>query len=103
MDIRRSELPLAVLMFSYFFLTITTFWILKPIKKTVFIGFYRQHSFDFAGLALSGPQAELLAKVLNMVVAYVAVVVFSALARNLRREQLTFVFSAFFLAAFAFY
>ncbi|MCA1789115.1 MAG: MFS transporter [Thioalkalivibrio sp.] len=103
MDIRRSELPLALLMFCYFFLVITTFWILKPIKKTVFINFYGEETFDFAGLALSGPQAELIAKVLNMVVAYVAVVVFSSLARTLRREQLTYVFGAFFLAAFAYY
>ena len=103
MDIRKSELPLALLMFSYFFLVITTFWILKPIKKTVFINYYAGEPFPLAGLALSGPQAELIAKVMNMAVAYVAVVVFSALARSLRREQLTFVFSAFFLAAFVFY
>jgi len=103
MDIRKRELPLALLMLAYFFLVITTFWILKPIKKTVFIGYYTHHTFDIAALSLSGPQAELIAKVMNMVVAYVAVVVFSALARNLRREQLTFVFSAFFLAAFVYY
>jgi len=103
MDIRRSELPLALLMFGYFFLVITTFWILKPIKKTVFIGFYQGGTFDWLGPAWSGPQAELLAKVLNMVVAYLAVVVFSALAKNLRRQQLTFVFSAFFLAAYVAY
>ncbi len=36
-DIRKSELPLALLMFSYFFLVITSFWILKPIKKSLFI------------------------------------------------------------------
>ena len=53
MTVRRSELPLALLMFGYFFLTITTFWILKPIKKTVFINFYKQGAFDFAGLSLS--------------------------------------------------
>jgi AAA family ATP:ADP antiporter len=103
MDIRRSELPLALLMFSYFFLVITTFWVLKPIKKTVFIGFYESRTFDLLGPAFTGPQAELLAKVMNMFVAYLAVVVFSALARNMRRQQLTFVFSAFFIAAFAFY
>lgn len=103
MDIRRSELPLALLMFSYFFLVITTFWILKPIKKTVFIGFYENRTFDLLGPAFDGPQAELLAKVMNMVVAYVAVVVFSALARGLRRQQLTFAFSGFFLACFVAY
>ena len=32
-DIKSDELPLALLMFGYFFLVITTFWILKPIKK----------------------------------------------------------------------
>jgi len=103
MDIRRSELPLALLMFAYFFLVITTFWVLKPIKKTVFIGFYENRVFDLLGPAFDGPQAELLAKVTNMLVAYVAVVVFSLLARNLRRQQLTFVFSAFFLACFVAY
>ncbi len=103
MDIRKAEFPLALLMFSYFFLVITTFWILKPIKKTVFIGFYEGRTFDWLGPAWDGPQAELIAKVMNMFVAYVAVVVFSALAKNLRRQQLTFVFSAFFLAAYVFY
>jgi len=103
MNIRKSELPLALLMFSYFFLVITTFWILKPVKKTVFIGFYQGRTFDWLGPALDGPQAELIAKVMNMVVAYAAVVVFSALARSLRRQQLTFAFSALFLAAFVVY
>ncbi len=40
MDIRPEELPLALLMFAYFFLVITTFWILKPLKKGLFIEFY---------------------------------------------------------------
>jgi AAA family ATP:ADP antiporter len=102
-DIQRAELPLALLMFVYFFLVITTFWILKPIKKTVFIAFYEGRTFDWLGPALDGPQAELIAKVMNMVVAYLAVVVFSALAKGLRRQQLTFVFSGFFLAAYVAY
>ena len=45
---------------------------------------------------MSGSQAELLAKVLNMGVALVAVAVFTLLSRTLQRQQLTFVFSAFF-------
>jgi len=28
--LQKSEVPLALLMFSYFFLVITSFWILKP-------------------------------------------------------------------------
>ena len=102
-DIRRSELPTALLMFSYFFLIITSFWILKPIKKSIFIQFYEKTGFDLFAWHLSGPQAELLAKVLNMAVAFVAVGVFTWLARRFRRQQLSFIFTGFFLASYAAY
>jgi AAA family ATP:ADP antiporter len=102
-DIRRSELPLALLMFSYFFLVITSFWILKPIKKSLFTEFYDKGGFDLFAWHMSGPQAELLAKVLNMVVAFVAVVVFTWLARRFRRQQLSFIFTGFFLASYVAY
>ena len=100
MDIKREELPLALLMFSYFFLVITCFWILKPIKKGLFIEFYDEAGFDLLGITYSAPQAELLAKILNMVVAFGAVVVFTRLSRQLRRQQLTFVFAVFFIACY---
>jgi len=102
-DIRKSELPLALLMFSYFFLVITSFWILKPIKKSLFIQFYEKAGFDLFAWHLSGPQAELLAKVLNMVVAFVAVAVFTWLARHFRRQKLSFIFTFFFLACYVAY
>lgn len=118
-DIRKSELPLAMLMFSYFFLVITSFWILKPIKKSLFIQYYDKDGFklmlDFYGLdglgldidslqwILSAPQAELIAKVLNMVVAFIAVIIFTWLARRFRRQQLTFIFTAFFMICYAAY
>ena len=100
MDIRRDELPLAIFMFSYFFLVITSFWILKPIKKGLFIEFYDETGFDLLGVTFSAPQAELLAKVLNMLVAFAAVVIFTRLSRQLRRQQLTFVFAVFFIASY---
>ncbi len=108
LDIRRDEWPLALSMFGYFFLVITSFWILKPIKKSLFIQFYDEAGFSLAvgglfQMEFLASQAELLAKVLNMVVAAVAVIVFTILARRLRREQLTYVFAGFFLAAFAAY
>jgi ATP:ADP antiporter, AAA family len=84
-------------MFSYFFLVITSFWILKPIKKALFIEYYDQTGFDLLAWHLSAPQAELLAKVLNMVVAFVAVMVFTWLVRRFRRQQLSFIFTGFFL------
>ena len=49
--VKREELPLALLMFGYFFLVITCFWILKPIKKGLFIQYY-----DVSGLNLFGWQ-----------------------------------------------
>lgn len=102
-DVRPEERRVAFLMAAYFFLVITSFWILKPIKKTLFIGFIADDGFEFLGSVLSAPQAELIAKVLNMFVAAAAVVVFSALSRRLRREKLTYVFTAAFIAAYAAY
>ena len=50
-NVRKAELPLVALMFTYFFLVITVFWILKPIKKTVFISYYASESVDFFGFS----------------------------------------------------
>lgn len=97
----RAELPLALAMFCYFFLVITCFWILKPIKKGMFIQFYDQGGLTFLGTQFAASQAELLAKMLNMVVAFLAVVVFSLLSHALRRQQLSYVFSGFFLLCYA--
>ena len=103
MDIRREEAPMAILMFCYFFLVIMTFWILKPLKKGLFIGFYDQAGFDLFGAHLDAAQAELIAKVLNMVVALVAVTIFTFLVRYFQREKLTYIFSGFFLICYALY
>jgi len=96
LDVKRRELPFVVLMFLYFFLVITVFWILKPIKKALFIGFYKGTGATFFGLG--GPEAEQLAKVGNMLVALVAMIVFTLLARRLHRQRLTFVFASFSVA-----
>ena len=95
-DIRRSEAPLAALMFGYFFFVITSFWILKPLKKGLFIAFYDADGFRALGLHLTAAQAELIAKVLNMAVAFLAVSIFALLVRSFQRQQLTYLFSAFF-------
>lgn len=100
--IHSGEWPLVGLMFSYFFAVITTFWILKPIKKGLFVGFYESsgRSFDLLGWELSSPQTELIAKIGNMVVVFLAVIVFTWLARRFRRQQLTYVFAAFCICGF---
>lgn len=100
LNLEREELPFALCMFAYFFLVITCFWILKPLKKGLFIQFYDQGGVQFMGLAFSAPQAELLAKMLNMLVAFAAVVVFSYLSRSFHRQRLSYLFSAFFIACY---
>ena len=100
-ELRPGEWRIAVAMFAYFFLVITSFWILKPIKKTLFLAYYGERSFDLFGRGFSGPDAELLAKVMNMLVAAVAVAAFSWLARRRRRERLSRVLTFFFIAGYA--
>ena len=84
MDIRRDELPQSLLMSFYFFLVITAFWILKPLKKGLFVGFYDQSAFNLFGWSLDAAQAELIAKVLNMFVAFFAAAAFVS-SSDLRR------------------
>jgi len=103
MDIKREELPLSLLMFSYFFLVITSFWILKPLKKTLFIRYYDAAGFTLFSSHMKAAQAELFAKVLNMVVAFLAVVVFTWLARNFRRQKLSYIFCVFFMGGYVIY
>ncbi|MCZ6874689.1 MAG: hypothetical protein O7G88_14355, partial [bacterium] len=71
--IQKDELPLALLMFSYFFLVISSFWVLKPIKKALFIQFYDQSGFTLFSWHKLAPHAELLAQGMKMVVAFGAV------------------------------
>jgi ATP:ADP antiporter, AAA family len=101
--IRREELPLALLMLLYLFLVITTFWINKTIKKSLFVEYYDKIGFDLLGWHLAAAQAELIAKVCNMFVAAGAMIVFSLLSNRLKRHRLTLAFCAAFGAAFALY
>lgn len=99
-DVRPDERRIAVLMAGYFFLVITSFWILKPLKKILFIGHYAASGFDIGGSHFDAPQAEALAKILNMVIALVAATTFALLSRTMRRQQLTYVFTTFFIVAY---
>jgi AAA family ATP:ADP antiporter len=104
-DVRREEWPFAATMSGAFFLVITSFWILKPLKKAHFIQFYDETSFSILGFDLEAAQAELIAKVLNMVVAAFAAALFSVASGHLRRERLLIAFALLFVlghGAFAF-
>ena len=101
--LRGAEVPFSLAMFACFFLVITSFWILKPLKKALFVEYYDRSGFELLGRSFGAAEAELLAKVLNLAVAFGAVLVFSALSRRLRRERLILAFTVAFLAAYAGY
>lgn len=90
-----------MLAFVHFFLVILSFWILKPLKKGLFIQHYDGVGLALGPLQLGAAQAELLAKVLNMAVALVAALVFSWLVSRVRPRHLTSVLAAFFVAGMA--
>ena len=100
-DCRRGERVFTAAMSVCFFLVISTFWILKPIKKTVFIAQFDESGVLLLTWHLSASQAELIAKILNMVVAFGAVVLFTWFARRFRRQTLIHIFSVFFILCFA--
>lgn len=97
LDCRAGERVFSAAMSICFFLVISTFWILKPLKKTAFIGQFDEVGVDLLAWHASASEAELVAKILNMVVAFAAVVVFTWLARRYQRQRLVHIFSGFFI------
>tara|TARA_R110002049_G_scaffold229798_1_gene401942 strand:- start:34 stop:1455 length:1422 start_codon:yes stop_codon:yes gene_type:complete len=90
----------ALMMGLYFFLIIATFWMLKPVKKTLLLSHYSDGA-TWAGWTLSPAQIELVAKELNMAIALLAAIAFSLLARWLRRATFAATVAAIFLAMYA--
>ncbi len=95
--IHRRDRLFSLYMFSSFFLIVTTYWILKPLKKAMFIGYHKLHALSFLGQTIDAAQAELLAKELNVVIAFVAMVAYTLLARRYKREHYTLLVSSFFV------
>mgnify|MGYP006424901155 CR=1 FL=1 len=94
--IRAGEAPKAFGLSFYFFLVIAVFWVLKPLKRGLLISYFGEDPITMAGWTLTGAEAEQMGKVLNMVVAYGIVVVFTWLSNFLSRQQLVATFSAVF-------
>src|SRR6185503_235250 len=87
-NIRKDELLKALPMSVFFFLVIATFWILKPIKRGLLIGYYKEHPFDLFGMQFGGAQTEQLAKVVNMLAALGLSFFFAFLYRKLSRQKI---------------
>lgn len=90
----------ALLMGLYFFLIIATFWMLKPVKKTLLLSHYTEGTV-WLGFQLNAAQVELIAKEVNMVIAFFAAIGFSLLARRLRRGAFAATIAGAFIAMYA--
>ncbi|HEX2486710.1 MAG TPA: Npt1/Npt2 family nucleotide transporter [Myxococcota bacterium] len=98
---RRRAGLFAAAMAAIFFAIVTLFWVLKPLKKGLFLRTYDATGFDLLGVLLTSAQAELIAKIGNLAVALAAAAIFTALARRLRPHRLALVIGAAFLAGHA--
>ena len=87
-DIRKREVEPAILFFLFWFLVIVTFQVLKPLKKGYFVD------------AL-GADIELYAKLANIGVAFLAVILFTALYNKLGSRKLITTLVAIFVVALA--
>lgn len=67
---------------TLFFLATAVFWILKPIKKGVFISHFTGNTVEFMGTRLGGAQAEQLAKLSIVLTALLVAYLFSVAIRH---------------------
>ncbi len=111
-NVDKRELPFVMSMFGFFSTIITTFWILKPLKKTVFIGFYDKSGLDLGTFQIfdwvyqatfSAAQTEQLAKILNLLFAVFAFFLFTKLSKYFRREKLTYIFVGLCFLIFSYF
>jgi AAA family ATP:ADP antiporter len=86
-----KKIAFTVVMFLYINLTLTIFWILKPLKKSLFIGLYdSDQTFKLGSMEMLGSSAELLAKGMNLLIAFMLVVFLTLVTRLAKRQRLTY-------------
>ena len=85
--LRNQKREIAVLS-GLFFLATAVFWILKPIKKGVFISYFKTNTFELAGMQLSGSQTEQLAKLTLVLTALLIAYLFSVGIRQFSPRKL---------------
>ena len=109
-----KKIAFTAVMFLYINLVLTIFWILKPVKKSLFIGQYDGEStfklpellLNFLDLVLGkvapgfilqlssiemlGSSAELLAKGMNLIIAFLIVLFLTLVTRLAKRQVLTY-------------
>jgi AAA family ATP:ADP antiporter len=95
-DVRPGEWGKALGMSAFLFLVVSVFWVIKPIKRGMILGYYGEHPLQFLDGSWVGAEVEQLAKVVNVVVALAAVALFTTAVRRLRRVVVVYVCCAVF-------
>lgn len=101
--LRSEDWPKALPLSAFFFLVISTFWILKPMKRGMMINYFAESPLYFLGHAFDGAQTEQLGKVLNVLVAYLVVILFTWLVKRFPRHYLVLIFGVIFSGLFLLY
>ena len=83
-----KKIAFTVVMFLYINLALTIFWILKPLKKSLFIGLYDgDQTFKLGSMEMLGSSAELLAKGMNLFIAFMLVIFLTLVTRLAKRQR----------------
>src|SRR5688500_13218440 len=96
LDVRPGAWGKALAMSGFLFLVISVFWVVKPIKRSMILGYYGDHPLSMFGWSLGGAEVEQLGKVVNVFVALVAVALFTKAVRHFRRVVLVYICCAIF-------
>ena len=109
-----KKIAFTAVMFLYINLVLMIFWILKPLKKSLFIGQYDGEStfklpesllnfldlllgkvapgfiLQLSSIEMLGSSAELLAKGMNLIIAFLIVLFLTLVTRLAKRQVLTY-------------
>lgn len=99
-DVRKGERGKALAMSLFFFLTMATFWALKPMKRGLFISYHKENALELLGAHLGGAQAEQLAKVVNVFAALLFAMALSYISRRVAPRYIIPLFCLLFTFAF---
>ena len=104
-DVRPGEWREILLTAIPLFLSLFTFWIFKPLKRGLFLSYYKGHPLTLFGWTLSGAETEQLAKVVNVGGAYLLILLLAWIGYRFIRRDVALVLtgvSALLTACFAY-
>lgn len=100
-QLHPDERRYATFMFCYLFLIISAYWLVKPIKKALLVGYYQSTGWTVGTWHLDAAQVELVAKVINVVLALGGALCFTGLSSYVKREKLALSMIAIFGTGFS--